>query len=184
MILSDYEICTEVEKGGLVIDPFNVLNVQPASYDVTLGRGFSVLKPAALGASIVQPDRDQDLLDQDVYDLDPGEFLLGCTAERFVLPPYLAGSLAGKSSVGRYGVQVHATAGFIDPGFCGQLTLEISNLSDRVVQIGVGDLIGQVVFTRMSAPPRSPYNTRRNHYQGQTGPQPSRGSKHQPVTLN
>lgn len=156
MILSDGTIESEVFEGGLKIEPFNFAQLQPASYDLKLG----------------------DIYGQSEYKeywLGPKEFILASTLERVALPNYLVGRIEGKSSLARRGLIIH-TAGFVDPGFEGQLTLEITNLSDEAQSLIYGMLIAQVAFQQLDRPARRPYGhpDLGSHYQGQTGATPSK----------
>lgn len=146
MKLPDHEIISLVNSGVLVVDPFIVDNVQPASLDVTLSNQYLTLE----GLAFVD----------DEYMLKPHECLLGRTVERFVLPSFLVGELAGRSSVGRLFIAVHVTAGYIDPGFPGTLTLELVNLSHIPRPLKAGMRIAQVSFTRMTSSATSPYHGR------------------------
>lgn len=181
MLLSDYDIRARLESGDLSITPFDDGLIQPASVDVRLDRGFRVfnnhrhthIDPAA---------RQEDLTslvevpDGEPFVLHPGEFVLGATLESFTLPADLAGRLEGKSSLGRLGLLVHSTAGFIDPGFRGQVTLELSNVANLPILLTPGMKIGQLCLMAMTSPAEKPYGqgATGSRYQGQTGPTASR----------
>lgn len=173
MILSDQDIAAAVKTGEIGIDPFDPDLIQPSSIDVRLGRGFRAMLP---GDDRIDPT---DLVDHTVpmdpnhFTLFPGNFVLAHTLETVSLPPHLAAKLEGKSSLGRLGLVLHATAGFIDPGFTGTITLELSLSSPRPLLLRPGMKIGQLCFFRMSSPAETPYGER-GAYQGQDGPTPSR----------
>lgn len=162
MILPDHAIIAEVDNGRLVIDPWDPALVQPASVDVLLGDTFI----------------DQDIPGTGKFPLllYPGRFILASTVEYFEIPDDLVGRLEGKSSLGRLGLSIHATAGFVDPGFRGQLTLELSNVSSRPIQLTAGMKIAQMSFHRLESACRKPYGhpDLGSKYQGQTGPTVSR----------
>jgi len=151
MVLSDVDIKKEVKAKRLVIKPFSDKSLQPASYDISLGSEFRILKnnqKAYLDIKenfsefmeLIKIPKGKPLI------IHPGEFLLGTTVERFKLPSYLVAQLMGRSSVGRLGIIIHATAGFIDPGFEGQLTLEMANVANIPISLYTGMKIGQVSF--------------------------------------
>lgn len=180
MLLSDRDIRVYVLGGALGVEPFDAEMIQPSSLDVRLDRVFQTMKPDA--HTIIDPAQSQDLYervdvpDGDPFVLRPGEFALACTYEKVSLPGDLAGRLEGKSSLGRLGLLVHTTAGFIDPGFEGQITLELVNLAPHPIKLWPGMKIGQLCLMPMSSPVRYPYGHEHNgsHYQGQHGPTPSR----------
>jgi dCTP deaminase len=156
-ILVDFEIRTAIADGKLFIEPFEDVLVQPNSYDVRLDNRFSWHEP---GEKIIDPYDSVSILaglvniTDDNFVLNPGQFVLGATAERFSLPNDIVGQLTGKSSLARLGVMVHVTAGFIDAGFShppAQITLEIVNVGTRPVRLHAGMPIAQMVFTQTSA---------------------------------
>lgn len=165
MLLHDQAIALEVGRERIRIEPFAENQLQPASYDVRLG-GLFILKPD--GGS---PSYWPQLL------LGPGMFVLGTTIEKITLPPDIAARIEGKSSLGRKGLMLHSTAGWIDPGFSGQITLELSNISGRQLWLTQGMAIGQIAFMRCEGPAQRPYGhpDLGSKYQNQQGPVGSRG---------
>lgn len=178
-----------VNQKDLGITPWERERLQPASYEMALGSKFLVFDPLV---EVIDPldikdytrwinidDDEQPYYDAGYYLLRPGEFILGATVESFAFPPDLAGELTGKSSIGRLGLQVHATAGFFDPGFHGTATLEISNLAPVPVKLWPGLLVAQMRFVTLSRPSEWAYGhpERHSHYQGQSGPTPARMSR-------
>jgi dCTP deaminase len=184
MILSDRDILARLETGDLVVDPIEDLDlqVQPASVDVRLGRRFLEFERA--NVPCIHPNREDELDDyvtetvvddDDEFVLHPGDFVLGTTKERVEIPPDLVAQVEGRSSLGRLAVVVHATAGFIDPGFSGKITLELSNLGKVPVALTPGMRISQLVFTELSSRAERPYGEERgSKYQDQDGPEASR----------
>jgi dCTP deaminase len=181
VLLSDRDILAEVESGRLVLDPWERELLQPSSIDVRMDRYFRVfnnsqythIDPAIQQdelTSLVEPKGD------DPFVLHPGEFVLGSTLEVITLPDDLAARLEGKSSLGRLGLLTHSTAGFIDPGFSGHITLELSNVSNLPIKLWPGSKIGQMCLFRLSSPAEHPYGSSvyGSRYQGQRGPTPSR----------
>ena len=181
MLLSDRDILTEIAANRLVLDPWTPELVQPSSVDVRIDRYFRVfnnsqythIDPAIQQdelTSLVEPKADEPFV------LHPGEFVLGSTLEVVTLPDDLAGRLEGKSSLGRLGLLTHSTAGFIDPGFSGHITLELSNVSNLPIKLHPGMKIGQLCLFRLSSPAENPYGSEKygSRYQGQRGPTPSR----------
>ena len=178
MLLPDHEIAAAINAGRIHIDPYRPQNLQPASIDLTLSNQFHYWSPTAqppLDVCRAEPDGIAAQCNR--YEVAPGEFLLACTQERITLPDDIAARIEGKSSLGRLALMVHSTAGYVDPGFCGQLTLEIVNLSARVIILTAGMPIAQLSFLQMRQPAMHPYGSRQagSHYQGQTGPTPSAG---------
>jgi dCTP deaminase len=181
MVLSDRTIKAEIEAGRILIDPFDEGMVQPSSVDVRVDRRFRVFHNARYPYIDVRQPMD-DLTepvaveDDRPFILHPGEFVLGQTLERVRLPDDIVARLEGKSSLGRLGLLIHSTAGFVDSGFEGNLTLELSNVANLPVTIYYGMPIGQVSFMRMDAPVERPYGSEaaRSKYQGQAEPTPSR----------
>jgi dCTP deaminase len=181
MLLSDKDIRTYVLTGSLGVEPFDEEMIQPSSIDVRLDKVFRVMNGST--HSFIDPAEEQtDLFervvvpDGEAFILRPGEFALATTYERVVMPDDLAGRLEGKSSLGRLGLLVHTTAGFIDPGFSGQITLELVNLAHWPIKLWPGMKIGQLCLMLMTSAARYPYGHEHNgsHYQDQRGPTPSR----------
>ncbi|MGW4897721.1 dCTP deaminase [Kitasatospora sp. NPDC004240] len=181
MLLSDKDIRTEIDKGRVVIDPFDPAMIQPSSIDVRLDRFFRVFENHRyphIDPSEEQPDltRLVEPEGEDAFILHPGEFVLASTYEVITLPDDVASRLEGKSSLGRLGLLTHSTAGFIDPGFSGHVTLELSNVATLPIKLYPGMKIGQLCLFRLSSPSEHPYGSERygSRYQGQRGPTPSR----------
>ncbi|GAB3279005.1 dCTP deaminase [Actinocorallia lasiicapitis] len=181
MLLSDRDIKAEIESGRVKIDPFDPAMVQPCSVDVRLDRFFRVFENHRYPH--IDPAEEQVDLTREVasapgeaFILHPGEFVLASTYEVFVLPDDVAGRLEGKSSLGRLGLLTHATAGWIDPGFSGHVTLELSNVATLPIKLWPGMKIGQMCLFRTSSPVEHPYGSSEygSRYQGQRGPTPSR----------
>jgi dCTP deaminase len=181
VVLSDRTIRAEIDAGRVVIDPFDPGLVQPSSIDVRVDRRFRVFHNARYPyIDVRQPMEDLteavEVEGDRPFILHPGEFVLGQTLERVTLPDDLVARLEGKSSLGRLGLLIHSTAGFVDSGFSGNLTLELSNVANLPITIYYGMPIGQISFMRMDGPVERPYGSREtdNKYQGQTEPTPSR----------
>jgi len=184
MILSDGDILRRLESGDLVVEPLDDidLQVQPASIDLRLGREFLEFQHANIpcihpnSENEVDEYVDETIVDEDgEFILHPGDFVLGTTHERVEIPDDLIAHVQGRSSMGRLAVVIHATAGIIDPGYRGQITLELSNLGTAPVALTPGMRISQVLFTRLSSPAERPYGDERgSKYQDQSGPQASR----------
>lgn len=181
MLLSDGDIKAAVDAAEIVLDPYDPEMVQPSSVDVRLDRWFRLFdnhKHGLIDPSVEQQDltRLVEVDPEEPFILHPGEFVLGSTFERVTLGPELAARLEGKSSLGRLGLLTHSTAGFIDPGFEGHVTLELSNMATLPVALWPGMKIGQFCFFRLSSPAQVPYGAaeRHNRYQGQRGPTASR----------
>ena len=181
MILSDHTLREEVASGRILINPFVPENVQPSSIDLTGDRYFRVFRNHT--ARVIDVKENQENLTQlievdpdDCFILHPGEFVLGATVERIGVPDDLVARIEGKSSLGRLGLLIHSTAGFIDPGFDGHITLELANVANLPITIYPGMKIGQVSFLRMTTPADNPYGSAAvgSKYQGQRGPTPSR----------
>jgi dCTP deaminase len=181
VVLSDRSIRSEIESGRIVIDPFEERLIQPSSVDVRVDRSFRVFHNARYPYIDVR-QRMEDLTelvepeDGAPFILHPGEFVLGQTLEHVTLPDDLVARLEGKSSLGRLGLLIHSTAGFVDAGFSGNLTLELSNVANLPITIYRGMPIGQISFMRMDSPVEHPYGSREtgSKYQGQAEPTPSR----------
>lgn len=184
MILSDRSIREALASGRIEIDPLRDDDVQPSSVDLTVDRYFRVFRNHTRGVIDVKEDLadltelvEIPLDDPDArFILHPGEFVLGSTAERIRLSHDLVGRLEGKSSLGRLGLLIHSTAGFIDPGWDGHVTLELSNIATLPITIYPGMRIGQISFLQMTTEADVPYGTASigSKYQGQRGPTPSR----------
>ncbi|WP_030232893.1 dCTP deaminase [Streptomyces sp. NRRL S-350] len=181
MLLSDKDIRTEIDLGRVSIDPFDPAMIQPSSIDVRLDRFFRVFenhKYPHIDPSEEQPDltRLVEPEGDEAFILHPGEFVLASTYEVITLPEDVASRLEGKSSLGRLGLLTHSTAGFIDPGFSGHVTLELSNVATLPIKLYPGMKIGQLCLFRLSSPSEHPYGSARygSRYQGQRGPTPSR----------
>ncbi|HMO11411.1 MAG TPA: dCTP deaminase [Actinotalea sp.] len=181
MLLSDRDIRTELESGRITLDPYDPAMIQPSSIDVRIDRYFRLfdnhkypfIDPAEDQPDLthlVEPDGDEPFI------LHPGEFVLASTYEAVTLPDDIAARLEGKSSLGRLGLLTHSTAGFIDPGFTGHVTLELSNVATLPIKLWPGMKIGQMCFFRLSSPAEQPYGSAAygSRYQGQRGPTASR----------
>ena len=179
-VLSDRSIREEIAAGRLVIEPWEERFLQPASVDLRLGREFRVFRNYRL--PVIDPKLEMaNLTELETIDgdnpfiLHPGEFVLAVTKERVEIPADLVGRLDGKSSLGRLGLIVHSTAGFVDPGFSGRLTLELTNIANLPIMLYNDMPISQISFVRLTTPADAPYGSGAgNKYQGQTGPEPSR----------
>ena len=181
MLLSDRDLLVEIDGGSLSLDPFDASLIQPSSIDVRLDRYFRVFNNSKY--THIDPKIQQDELttlvevdDDDAFVLHPGEFVLGSTFEAVSLSDSLAGRLEGKSSLGRLGLLTHSTAGFIDPGFSGHITLELSNAATLPIKLFPGMKIGQLCLIRLSSAAEHPYGSSiyGSRYQGQRGPTPSK----------
>ena len=172
MVLSDRTIREQLASGRLVIEPFDESLLQPSSVDVRVADQFRVFHNNRRAFIDVREPSD-DLTELvavapgDRFILHPGEFVLGSTLERVALPDDLVARLEGKSSLGRLGLLIHSTAGYVDPGFDGTITLELSNVAKLPISIHPGMAIGQISFLQMTTPVDAPY---RGKYQGQRGP--------------
>ena len=181
MLLSDKDILVEIEAGRIALDPYDEAMLQPSSIDVRLDRYFRVFdnhKYAAIDPAIDQHEltRQVETEGDEPFILHPGEFVLGSTYETISLPDDVAARVEGKSSLGRLGLLTHSTAGFIDPGFSGHVTLELSNVATLPIKLWPGMKIGQLCFFQLSSAAETPYGAGRygNRYQGQRGPTASR----------
>ncbi len=181
MLLSDRDILAEIDAKRIAIEPYDPAMVQPSSIDFRLDRFFRVFEnhryphidPAADQSDltrVVEPEGGEPFI------LHPGEFVLGSTYEVVSLPDDLAARVEGKSSLGRLGLLTHATAGFVDPGFSGHVTLELANVATLPIKLYPGMKIGQLCFFRLSSPAEHPYGSAKygSRYQGQRGPTPSK----------
>jgi len=181
VLLSDRDIRAEITAGRVKVEPFTEAMVQPSSVDVRIDRFFRVFenhKYSVIDPSIEQPDLTREVAvgADEFFILHPGEFVLASTYEVITLPDDIAGRLEGKSSLGRLGLLTHSTAGFIDPGFSGHITLELSNVANLPVKLFPGMKIGQLCLIKLSSPAEHPYGSAvyGSRYQGQRGPTPSR----------
>ena len=181
MLLSDRDIKAEISAGRVKVEPFDGAMIQPSSVDVRLDRFFRVFENHKY--SVIDPSIEQADLTREVavdggeeFILHPGEFVLASTYEVITLPDDIAGRLEGKSSLGRLGLLTHSTAGFIDPGFSGHITLELSNVANLPVKLFPGMKIGQLCLIRLSSPAENPYGSALygSRYQGQRGPTASK----------
>ena len=181
MILSDRSIRDGLDDGSIVIEPLLDGAIQPSSVDLRVDRYFRVFRNDT--TPFIDPKQAQEDLtelvevaDGGAFILHPGEFVLGSTLERVQLPDDLVARLEGKSSLGRLGLLIHSTAGFVDSGWSGNLTLELSNVATLPIAIYPAMRIGQISFLRMTSPAERPYGSEatRSKYQGQRGPTPSR----------
>jgi dCTP deaminase len=164
VLLSDGDLTKELANGRLVLEPWDAAMLQPSSIDVRLDRYFRVFQNSRY--THIDPREQQDELTtpvepdgDDPFVLHPGEFVLGSTFEAISLPDDLAGRLEGKSSLGRLGLLTHSTAGFIDPGFSGHITLELSNVANLPITLWPGMKIGQLCLFRLSSPSERPYGS-------------------------
>ncbi len=180
VILSDRTIRAEIEAGRIGVDPYDPEMVQPSSIDVRLDHRFLVFRSHTRPVIDVRQDLTElteqvTATDTEPFILHPGEFVLGATAEVVALPDDIVGRVEGKSSLGRLGLLIHTTAGFVDAGFQGQLTLEFSNVATLPITLYPGMKIGQISFLRMDGPAEHPYgsSTLGSKYAGQLGPTPS-----------
>ncbi|MFB6171611.1 MAG: dCTP deaminase [Haloarculaceae archaeon] len=184
MILSDADILQRLEEGDLVVEPLDDpdIQIQPASVDLRLGREFLEFQHTNIPCIHPTSEREvaeyvtETVVDEDgEFILHPGDFVLGTTHERVEIPADLIAHVEGRSSLGRLAVVVHATAGLCDPGYRGQITLELSNLGAAPVALTPGMRISQLTFTELTSPAERPYGAERgSKYQDQRGPQASK----------
>ena len=181
MILSDRDIKANLAAGRIVVDPLDESCIQPSSIDVKVSNLFRVFRNHTAGVIDVKQDLTDltELVEIDpdgVFMLHPGEFVLGSTLERVAVPDDLVARVEGKSSLGRLGLLIHSTAGFIDAGFDGHVTLELANVANLPITLYPGMKIGQISFMTMTSPADNPYGSgaKGSKYQGQRGPTPSR----------
>jgi dCTP deaminase len=176
MLLSDRDIRAEIESGRVQLDPLDLGMIQPSSIDVRLDKFFRLFDNHKY--PFIDPAEEQPDLTRGV-EVDPGEFVLGSTFELVTLPDDIAARLEGKSSLGRLGLLTHSTAGFVDPGFSGHVTLELSNVATLPIKLWPGMKIGQLCFFRLTSPSEHPYGSDKygSRYQGQRGPTASRSWK-------
>ena len=184
MLLSDRDIRAEIAANRVGVEPFDEAMIQPSSVDVRLDKFFRVFENHKY--SVIDPSTEQAELTREViaegdepFILHPGEFVLASTYEVITLPDDIAGRLEGKSSLGRLGLLTHSTAGFIDPGFSGHITLELSNVANLPVKLFPGMKIGQLCLIKLSSPAEHPYGSEKygSRYQGQRGPTASRSCR-------
>lgn len=182
MVLSDRSIKEQLLAGRIRIEPLDPDDIQPSSVDLHLGAKFQVFRNSRY--PYIDPMREQaGLMElvgatlEEPFVLHPGEFVLGATIERIVLPEDIVARLEGKSSLGRLGLLIHSTAGYVDPGWDGTLTLELSNVANIPIVLTPGMPIGQISFAEMTTAVDRPYGTPGlgSRYQGQVDPTPSRG---------
>ncbi len=180
MVLSDRGIRQAVEAGRIRLDPFDDGLIQPASVDVRCDRRFRVFRNSSYSHIDVKQEQAElteliEIEGDGPFILHPGEFVLGATLERVTLGDDIVSRLEGKSSLGRLGLQVHSTAGFIDPGFDGHVTLELANVANLPITLYPGMKIGQMSFMDLDGPAEKPYGSGAlgSKYQGQVGPTPS-----------
>ena len=181
MLLSDRDIKAELHAGRIGLEPLDPAMIQPSSIDVRLDRLFRLFdnhKYAYIDPAEDQPELTHliETKPDEPFILHPGEFVLGATYEQVTLPDNVAARLEGKSSLGRLGLLTHSTAGFIDPGFSGHVTLELSNVATLPIKLWPGMKIGQLCFFQLSSPAEKPYGSSEygSRYQGQRGPTASR----------
>jgi dCTP deaminase len=181
VILSDVSLREAIRSGLIAVEPFDEEMIQPSSIDVRVDSLFRVFRNHTAGVIDVKKDmreltEEVDIPDDGVFVLHPGEFVLGATRERVSVPDDLVARIEGKSSLGRLGLLIHQTAGFIDAGWDGHITLELANVASLPITIYPGMKIGQISFMTMTTPAERPYGkgARGSKYQGQRGPTPSR----------
>jgi len=181
VLLSDRDITRQLDEGRVRLEPYDPKLIQPSSVDVRLDRWFRVFQNHRY--AFIDPSQEQEDLTElvettgdDAFVLHPGEFVLGATLEAVTLPDDIAARLEGKSSLGRLGLLTHSTAGFIDPGFSGHVTLELSNVANLPIRLWPGMKVGQLCLFRLSSPSEHPYGSAvyGSRYQDQRGPTPSR----------
>jgi dCTP deaminase len=181
VVLSDAAIRRAIDTGAIGIDPYEPELMQPSSLDVRVDRFFRVFRNSRYPFIDVRVEQEEltelvEVEGDEAFILHPGEFVLGSTLERVTLPNDLVARLEGKSSLGRLGLLIHSTAGFIDPGWDGHVTLELSNVANLPITIYPRMKIGQISFVQLSEPAERPYGSGGlgSKYQGQRGPTPSR----------
>ena len=181
MLLSDKDIRAQIDAGRVICEPYEPKMIQPSSIDVRLDKFFRVFENHKY--EVIDPSKEQPELTREIevgndehFILHPGEFVLASTYEVVTLPDDIAGRLEGKSSLGRLGLLTHSTAGFIDPGFSGHITLELSNVANLPVKLFPGMKIGQLCLIKLSSAAENPYGSAiyGSRYQGQRGPTASR----------
>ncbi len=181
VLLSDRDIRAQIDTGRVQLDPYDPAMIQPASIDIRLDRWFRLFDNHRY--TVIDPSQDQsdltrlvEVAPDEPFVLHPGEFALGATYELVTLPDDIAARLEGKSSLGRLGLLTHSTAGFIDPGFTGHVTLELSNTATLPITLWPGMKVGQLCFFQLSSAAERPYGSgaQGSRYQGQRGPTASR----------
>ncbi len=189
MILSDVDLRKAIAAGQIAIDPFDETAIQPSSIDVRVDSLFRVFRNHTAGVIDVKQDMSGlaelvEIAADGVFMLHPGEFVLGSTLERVTVPDDLVARIDGKSSLGRLGLLIHSTAGFVDPGWDGNITLELANVASLPITIYPGMRIGQLSFMTMTSPAERPYGkgAHGSKYHGQRGPTPSRYFENFPKT--
>lgn len=189
MLLSDRDIKADIAASRIKLEPYDEAMVQPASVDIRLDRFFRTFENHRY--QFIDPRQNQEdmtrmveVSSDEAFVLHPGEFVLGSTFEVVTLPDDIAARVEGKSSLGRLGLLTHATAGFVDPGFSGHITLELSNVSNLPVTLWPGMKIGQLCFIKMSSASEHPYGSSvyGSRYQNQRGPTPSRSYQNFHIT--
>jgi dCTP deaminase len=181
VLLSDRDIRAAIDGGRIGLDPYDASMIQPSSVDVRIDRYFRLFdnhKYPVIDPAEDQPDLTRliEVVPDEPFILHPGEFVLGATYEQVTLADDIAARLEGKSSLGRLGLLTHSTAGFIDPGFSGHITLELSNVANLPITLWPGMKIGQLCLLRLTSPAEHPYGSASvgSKYQGQRGPTPSK----------
>lgn len=181
MILSDRDIRVAIKDGSIGIDPFDDADIQPSSVDLRVDRFFRTFHNHRYQVIDVKQPMEEltelvEVKEEEAFILHPGEFVLGSTREYVKLPHDLVARLEGKSSLGRLGLLIHSTAGYVDPGFEGHLTLELSNVANLPITIYPNMKIGQISFFKLTSEVENPYGSQAvgSKYQGQRGPTPSR----------
>lgn len=183
MILSDRSLREQLAAGRIRFDPLDDALIQPSSIDVRISNLFRVFRNHTAGVIDVKQDLtgltelvEIDPAGDEAFMLHPGEFVLGSTLESVTVPDDLVARIEGKSSLGRLGLLIHSTAGFVDPGFSGHITLELANVASLPITLYPGMKIGQISFVQMTTPADAPYGAGASgsKYQGQHGPTPSR----------
>ncbi len=176
-VLSDRDIRAAMQAGRVRVDPYDPACLQPSSVDLHLDREFRVFRNNRypyIDVRKAQPDLTEivSVEDDEAFILHPGEFVLGQTLEWVELPDDLVARLEGKASLGRLGLLIHSTAGYVDPGWKGNLTLELSNVANLPIALYCGMKIGQISFFKMSSPVERPYGSKElgSKYQGQSQP--------------
>ncbi|MBQ4626410.1 MAG: dCTP deaminase [Clostridia bacterium] len=170
MILSDKTLTKMLAEGTLVAEPIEKEQIQPASIDIRLGNTFSIVRDSSSGIITLENKIEYETIETDTYVLLPGQFVLATTMEYFELPDNLTAFVEGRSSLGRMGLFIQ-NAGWVDPGFKGEITLELFNANRCAIELKAGRRVGQLVFAEMDDTAMSPYNGK---YQGQKGATGSR----------
>jgi len=181
VILSDRTLREQIGAGRIVVEPFDETCIQPSSIDVKIGNDFRVFRNHTARVIDVKQDMTSltelvEIADDGVFVLHPGEFVLASTLERIGVPHDMVARIDGKSSLGRLGLIIHSTAGFIDPGFDGHITLELTNIATLPITLYPRMKVGQVSFMMMTTAADRPYGSGAygSKYHGQRGPTPSR----------